>query len=131
MGPLGPDDIRCDAMIVREEMNVDGIDYLGVTRRMLLPIAVRLAVRRTTAEVVDIRIQPEVECDIRPAQAPPPKINHHCRRDSGALRHIKHDRNFVGRERLLLDDLLYDDHLTLGDLVIVSDREVKAPEAIA
>jgi hypothetical protein len=127
MRPLGPYDIRSDAMIVREEMNVDGIDYLYVARWVLFPVAVCLTVRRTAAEVIDIRIQAEMECNIGPAQPAPPKIHHHCRRDARALRNVKHDRHFVGRESLLLH---YDD-LTLGDLVIVPDRKVKAPEAIA
>jgi hypothetical protein len=127
MGSLGPHDVGCDAMVLREEVNVDGIDHLDVARRVLLPIAVRLAVGWTTAEVIDVRIKAEVERDIRPAQAAPPKIDHHRRRDAGALRHVEHDRNFFGRESLLL----YDDDLTLGNLVIVSYGKVKAPEAIA
>jgi hypothetical protein len=131
VGSLGPHDVRCDAMVLREEVNVDGIDHLDVARRVLLPIAVRLAIRRTTAEVVNVRIKAEVERDIRPAQAAPPKIDHHGRRDAGALRHVEHDGNFFGRESLLLYALLYDDDLTLGNLVIVSYGKVKAPEAIA
>jgi hypothetical protein len=127
MGSLGPNHVRRDAMVLREEVNVDGIDHLDVARRVLLPVAVRLAIRRTTAEVVDVRIKAEMERDIRPAQAAPPKIDHHRRRDAGALRHVEHDGNFFGRESLLL----YDDDLTLGNLVIVSYGKVKAPEAIA
>jgi hypothetical protein len=130
-GPLGPHDVRCDAMVLREEVNVHGIDHLGVAWRVLLRATVRPAVRRTTREVVHVRIKAEVERNIRPAQPAPPKIDHHRRRHAGALRHVEHDWNFFGRQSLLLDDLLYDDDLTLGDLVIVSNREVKAPEAIA
>jgi hypothetical protein len=123
---FGPDRIRSHMMIIREEMNVNRIDHLGVPRRVLLP-AVRLAVGWAAAKVVDIGIEAKMERNIRPALAAPPKIDHHCRRDASALRHVEHDGNFVGRESLLLDD----DYVTLGNLVIVSDRKVKAPEAIA
>ena len=30
MGSLGPYHIRCNAMVLREEVNVDGIDHLDV-----------------------------------------------------------------------------------------------------
>jgi hypothetical protein len=130
-GSLGPHDVGCDAMVLREEVNVDGIDHLHIARRVLLPVAVRLAVRRTTVEVVDVRIEAEVESNVRPAQAAPPKIDHHSGSHARTLRHVEHHGNLVGRQSLLLDDLLYDDDLTLGDLVIVSYGEVKAPEAIA
>src|SRR5258706_4427081 len=88
VGPLGPHDVRCDAMVVREKVNVDGIDHFDVARRVLLPVAVCLAIRWTTAKVVNIGIEAEVERNIRPAQAAPPKIDHHGRRDAGALRHV-------------------------------------------
>jgi hypothetical protein len=56
-----------------------------------------------------------------------PQIDDDRRSHASALGHEKHDRHFIRRKRLLLNY----HHLTLGYLVIVPDREVKAPQAIA
>jgi hypothetical protein len=53
-------------MIVREEVDIDRVDDLRITRRVLFPIAVSLAIGRTT-EIINVRVKTEVYRDVRPA----------------------------------------------------------------
>ncbi len=69
-GPVGAvraHDFWRDSMVVREEMDIHRVDDFGIAGRVLLPIAVGVAIRRTLAEIVNVRIKPEVESYIRPA----------------------------------------------------------------
>jgi hypothetical protein len=113
-------------MIIREEVDIHRVDDFHIPWRVLLPIAVSLAVRRAAAEVIDVRVKLEMESHVRPAQAAPAQVQNDRGRDMRSLSDVKHDRNFIRRDRAFAND----NHFAFGNLVIVPDGKVKAPEAI-
>jgi len=85
-------------VILRKKMNVDCIDHFRVTWRMILPVAIRLPIRRTVTEIVNVRCKVKVQGDIRPTHAAPPQIHNHRRVDARTLRQVKGDRNLIRRK---------------------------------
>ena len=123
---FGSDELRSHVVILRKEMNVDRIDHFHVTRRMFLPVTIRISIRRSLAEIVNVRRKVEMQCDIRPTHTAPPQIHHYRGVDARPLRDVKGDRNLIRRQCAFVNQ----NNFTLGDLVVVPDGKVKAPEAI-
>ncbi len=112
-------------MIIREEVDIHGLDDFFIAWQVLLPIAVSFSIGRTAAEVVSIWGKTEVRRYVRPAGSALAQVHDHGRLNVRLPRDVKHDRNLIGRECTFAND----DDLAFGDLVIVPDCKVKAPEA--
>jgi hypothetical protein len=123
---LGPYQVGSHVMILRQKMDVDRIDHFRVAWRMILPVAIGFPIGRTVTEIINIGPKVKVQCDIRPSHAAPSQIYHHCRVNTHALCHEKCYRNLIRRQCAVANE----NELALGDLVVVPDCKVKAPEAI-